>query len=75
MIDYQRQAQMCSKCTKIIADLSEMYGISLERARDMFYHSQTSQLIEEKVADLHCRSDKYLATLVWDEAHEQSNLH
>lgn len=37
MIDYQRQAQMCSKCTKIIADLSEMYGISLERAMDMFY--------------------------------------
>ena len=39
MIDYQRQAQMCSKCTKIIADLSEMYGISLERAMDMFYHN------------------------------------
>ena len=73
MIDYQRQAQMCSKCTKIIADLSEMYGISLERAMDMFYHSQTSQLIEEKVADLHCRSDKYLAEEIWREQEESKN--
>lgn len=29
--------------------------------------SQTSALIEEGVSDLHCRSPKYLATLVWEE--------
>lgn len=29
--------------------------------------SQTSALIEEGFSDLHCRSPKYLATLVWEE--------
>ncbi len=29
--------------------------------------SEMSVLIDEGVADLHCRSDKYLATLVWEE--------
>lgn len=44
-----------------------MYSISLDEAMDMFYHSDTMQLMEEGVADLHCRSDKYLAEEVWRE--------
>lgn len=44
-----------------------MYGVSLEEATDIFYNSETSNMIEDGVADLHCRSDKYLAEEVWDE--------
>lgn len=39
-----------------------MFGISIKDAADIYYESETAQLIEEKVADLHCRSEKYLAT-------------
>lgn len=41
----------------------------MAEATDIFYKSDTSLLIEQGVADLHCRSDKYLASLVWDEFH------
>ena len=34
---------------------------------DRFYSSDTLQLMEEGVADLHCRSDKYLAEEIWNE--------
>lgn len=37
----------------------------------MYYQSDASELIEDGVADLQCRSDKYLATLIWDE-HQES---
>jgi hypothetical protein len=33
--------------------------------------SETAGLIEDGVADLQCRSDKYLASLVWEEYHGQ----
>ena len=56
-----------AKCARIILCISEMYGVSLEEATDIFYNSETSNMIEEEVADLHCRSDKYLAEVVWDE--------
>lgn len=56
-----------AKCARIILCISEMYGVSLEEATDIFYNSETSNMIEEEVADLHCRSDKYLAEEVWDE--------
>lgn len=51
----------------IIMAISELYGISIQDATNIYYESETAQLIEEKVADLHCRSEKYLATLVWEE--------
>lgn len=56
-----------AKCARIILCISEMYGVSLEEATDIFYNSETSNMIEDKVADLHCRSDKYLAEEVWNE--------
>ncbi len=39
----------------------------LQDATDIYYESETANLIEEGIADLHCRSDKYLATEVWME--------
>lgn len=59
-----------NKCANIILSLCELYDITMEKATDIFYKSETSKLIEDKVADLHCRSEKYLASLVWDEYNE-----
>ena len=39
----------------------------------MYYKSITARMIEDGIADLQCRSDKYLATLVWDEYQETCN--
>ena len=44
-----------------------MYGVSINDAADIYYNSETSNMIEDGIADLHCRSDKYLAEEVWNE--------
>ncbi|MDE6348526.1 MAG: DUF3791 domain-containing protein [Bacteroides sp.] len=60
-----------AKCANIIIALGELYGLSFQEATDVFYSSETAGLIEEGVADLQCRSDKYLASLVWEEFQEK----
>jgi hypothetical protein len=60
-----------SKCAGIILSMCELFGISLKKATDIYYKSETASLIEDGVADLQCRSDKYLATLVWEEYMEK----
>ena len=59
MSEDSKQIIRSAKCARIILCISEMYGVSLEEATDIFYNSETSNMIEEGVADLHCRSDKY----------------
>lgn len=59
------------KCAAIIRSMSELFDLTITEAVDIYYQSETAQLIEEKVADLHCRSEKYLATLVWEEYNEK----
>lgn len=59
-----------AKCANIIMSISELYHVSLQEATDIFYKSETSGLIEDGVADLQCRSNKYLATLVWENSQE-----
>ena len=59
-----------SKIANIISSISELYHISMEEAADIYYTSPIADLIEEGVADLHCRSDKYLATVIWDDLHK-----
>ena len=56
-----------AKIARIIENLCSLYGVTLQEATDMYYESEISQLIEEGVSDLQCRSDKYLATLVWED--------
>lgn len=58
------------KVARIIEHISNSYSVSLDKASDIYYNSDTSILIEEGVADLHCRSEKYLAQCVWDEYNE-----
>lgn len=61
-----------AKYARIIAAISELYGVSLEEAMDIFYKSPLLPLIEEGVADLHCRSDHYLAEEIWQERNSDS---
>lgn len=56
-----------NKNAGIIMAMSELFNISIQDATNIYYQSDTARLIEDKVSDLHCRSEKYLATLVWEE--------
>ena len=56
-----------AKYARIINEISNMYSVSIEKAMDIFYKSPLLALLEEGVADLHCRSDKYLAEEIWRE--------
>lgn len=56
-----------AKTANIISCLCELYGVSIQIATDIYYTSVTAEMIEEGIADLHCRSDKYLASLIWEE--------
>lgn len=60
-----------NKCANIILSICDMFGLNIDQATDIFYESDTSTLIEDGVADLQCRSDKYLATLIWEEYNEK----
>ena len=70
MTEEGRIALRATKTANIILSLCELYKISLERATDIYYNSATAEMIEEGVADLHCRSEKYLAMLIWEEYSE-----
>ena len=67
MNDESKQTLRSAQCARIISAISEMFGVSLIEATDIYYSSETSNLIEEGISDLHCRSDKYLAEEVWNE--------
>ncbi len=60
-----------AKIANIIKGIVELYKIPVKKAMDLYYNSVTAQMIEEGVADLHCRSDKYLAILVWEDMNDQ----
>lgn len=62
-----------AKYARIIKEISEMHDITLKEAMDMFYDSDMLPLLEDGVADLHCRSDKYLAEEIWNENKDNSH--
>ncbi|MBQ5980886.1 MAG: DUF3791 domain-containing protein [Prevotella sp.] len=74
MSDESKQILRSSQCARIIVCISEMFGVSLDKATDIYYSSETATMIEEGIADLHCRSDKYLAGEVWREYQESEAL-
>ena len=49
------------KYARVVALFAERSGMSLEDALTFFYDSDTYMLMSEGVADMHCRSDEYLA--------------
>ena len=66
MTEESRTVLRGEKCAAVIQSISRLYGVSYEEATDIYYRSETSRLIEEGVSDLHCRSEKYLASVIWD---------
>lgn len=70
MTEESKLAFQAGKSANIIKSLSDLYGLSLQDATDIYYQSDTSELIEEGIADLQCRSDKYLASVIWEEYQE-----
>ena len=73
MSEESKQILRSSQCARIILCISEMYDVSIDKATDIYYNSETANMIEDGVADLHCRSDKYLAGEVWREYQETKN--
>ncbi len=73
MSEESKQILRSAQCARIIVCISEMFEVSLDDATDIYYNSETANLIEEGVADLHCRSDKYLACEVWREYQENNS--
>ena len=70
MSDESKPILRSSQCARIIVCISEMFNVPLDEATDIFYNSETASMIEEGIADLHCRSDKYLAGEIWREYQE-----
>ena len=48
------------KYARIVELSAKRMGISIDKALDIFYHSEVYQLMREGVSDLHCMSDGYL---------------
>ncbi len=70
MSEESKQILRSSQCARIIISISEMFNVPLDKATDIYYSSETANMIEDGIADLHCRSDKYLAEEVWREFQE-----
>lgn len=61
MSDLGKQAVLQLKYARIISCIADEASVGLDEAMNMFYNSETMQLIQDGIADLHCRSDQYLA--------------
>ena len=48
------------KYARVVELFAEENNISLEKALDVFYHSELYKLMSEGVSDMHCMSDEYL---------------
>lgn len=57
-----------ARIVKIAADSMQM---NYEDALELFYKSELYQLISNGIADMHCRSDEYLADILIDELKEK----
>ena len=55
------------KYARIVPIFAAQTGITLEDALDLFYASSIYKMMNEGIADMHCRSDGYLAELVKEE--------
>lgn len=61
------------KYARIVTIFAEQVGISFEDALDFFYTSSVYRMMSEGIADMHCRSDGYLAGLIkeeWEKEHK-----
>ncbi len=49
------------KYVRIVELFAKRMNISVDKALEIFYHSEVYQLIKDGVSDMHCMSDNYLA--------------
>lgn len=62
------------KYARIVKLFAEQTGISLEDSLEIFYDSYVYKMMSEGIADMHCRSDGYLAGLLVDEWRDETHL-
>lgn len=73
MIENQSDLEWIQKkMERIVVAMSDLYNLPEVMASKIFSESETAKMIKDKVADLHCRSEKYLATLIMEE-YEENN--
>ena len=58
------------KYARVVELFAKDNNISLEKALDIFYHSELYKLMSEGVSDMHCMSDEYLV----QELEEEINI-
>ena len=59
---------------RIVELFAKHNGLTLEKALDVFYHSELYKLVSEGVSDMHCMSDEYLVRELEEESRENGNL-
>ena len=62
------------KYARIVPVFAKQAGLSLEEALDFFYDSYVYRMMSEGIADMHCRSDGYLAELLKEEWDKKKSL-
>ena len=67
MMEDSKSIIIQAKNARIIMILAKKFDGSIDKAMEVFYHSATAQMIQDGVADLHCRSDHYLAEEIYRE--------
>lgn len=58
------------KYARVVELFAKENNISLEKALDIFYHSELYKLMSKGVSDMHCMSDEYLV----QELEEEINI-
>ena len=58
------------KYARVVELFAKEKNISLEKALDIFNHSELYKLMSEGVSDMHCMSDEYLV----QELEEEKNI-
>lgn len=56
-----------TKYARIIEKSANKYGVSLDKTLDIFYNSELYLVMNQGIADMHCRADEYLAEELIDE--------
>lgn len=67
MTEESKLSFQANKSANVIKSICELFEVPVQKAADIYYQSETSGLIEDGVADLQCRSNKYLASVIWEE--------
>lgn len=62
------------KYARIIEILAQRLGVGINEAMDIFYNSPVFELIDQGIADMHCRSDQYLAEEIMAEMQPSAAL-